>query len=183
MKKLFTILATMFGIATAQAQEPAESIYQIEAKTLDGETIKLSQYEGKVLLIVNTASKCGFTPQYEGLQTLHETYKDKGLVVLGFPCNQFANQEPGSTEDIAKFCSANYGVTFQMFEKINVNGADTHPLYVYLKDQAPGVLGTEGIKWNFTKFLITKNGQVYNRYSPSTDPAELQGDIELLLGQ
>jgi glutathione peroxidase len=143
----------------------------------------LEQYRGKVLLIVNTASECGYTPQYKGLEAVYRQFKDKGIEVLGFPCNQFGKQEPGTADDIGAFCEKNYGVTFPLFAKINVNGADAHPLYKHLKSHARGVLGTEAIKWNFTKFLVKKDGTVYKRYAPQTAPEELAGDIEKLLTQ
>jgi len=157
------------------------SIYDFDVRTLAGETVSLSQFRGKVLLIVNTASECGFTPQYRGLQTLYETYHARGLEVLGFPCNQFGKQEPGGSANIAAFCEMNYGVTFPMFEKIEVNGAGAHPLYRWLTREVPGVLGLEAIKWNFTKFLVGREGTVAKRYAPTTKPEQLAGDIELLL--
>lgn len=150
------------------------SIYDIEAKTIDGETINLSQYKGKRMLIVNTASKCGFTPQYEGLEKLYEKYKDKNFVVLGFPCNQFSSQEPGDENEIKKFCSLTYNVTFPMFAKIDVNGKNAHPLYQYLKSQQKGFLGTEFIKWNFTKFFVDENGVVLKRLAPQDSPQEVE---------
>lgn len=156
-------------------------IYDYNAVTLDGEERSLADFKGKVLLIVNTASKCGFTPQYKGLQALYQRYKDRGLVVLGFPCNQFGHQEPGDEVEIGAFCEKNYGVDFPMFAKIDVNGSDAHPLYRYLKSEAPGLLGSEGIKWNFTKFLVGKDGQVIERYAPQTAPAALAKDIEAAL--
>jgi len=157
------------------------SIYDIQVKTIEGKTIKLDKYKGRVMLIVNVASKCGFTPQYKGLEDLHAKHHDKGLSILGFPCNQFLSQEPGTNQEIQKFCSLTYGVKFDMFAKINVNGDDAHPLYKYLKDKEPGFMGTEFIKWNFTKFLVDRNGNVVKRYSPSTEPKELEKDIEKLL--
>lgn len=157
------------------------TIYDFSANTLTGQPVSLANYRGKVLLIVNTASHCGFTPQYQGLEMLHEEYKDRGLVVLGFPCNQFGGQEPGSAFEIGDFCEKNYGVTFQLFEKIDVNGDQAHPLFTYLKKTAPGVLGTEGIKWNFTKFLICKDGTVHDRYASTTSPASMKQEIEKLL--
>ncbi|RZI95479.1 MAG: glutathione peroxidase [Rubrivivax sp.] len=141
----------------------------------------LSQYKGKVLLIVNTASACGFTPQFGGLEELHKQYADKGLVVLGFPCNQFGSQDPGSNDEIAGFCSLNYGVTFPMMEKIDVNGSDADPLYKWLTAEAPGLLGTKAIKWNFTKFLVGKDGQVIKRYAPTDKPKDLEADVERAL--
>ncbi len=157
------------------------SIYDITANTLTGEPLSLSAFKGKVLLIVNTASHCGFTGQYEGLEALYRQYKDQGLVVLGFPCNQFGAQEPGSAAEIGAFCEKNYGVSFPMFEKIDVNGSNAHPLFQLLKSEATGVLGTEGIKWNFTKFLVNREGKVHERYAPTTRPAELDREIQALL--
>ena len=157
------------------------NIYDINVKTLDGKDTTLELYRGKVMLIVNVASKCGFTSQYDGLEELYRTYKDRGLVILGFPCNQFGNQEPGSEEQIKEFCRLNYGVTFPMFAKIEVNGGNTHPLYVHLKKEQPGILGSEAIKWNFTKFLVDRQGKVVHRFSSSTKPASLVKEIELLL--
>jgi glutathione peroxidase len=157
------------------------SIYDFSAKTLDGREISLGDYRDKVLLIVNTASKCGFTPQYEGLESLHKQYGARGLVVLGFPCNQFGAQEPGDEAEIANFCSLTYDVSFPMFAKVDVNGDNTHPLFQFLKVAKPGLLGTEGIKWNFTKFLVDRNGEVVERYAPATKPAELEKTIEGLL--
>ena len=154
--------------------------YDFSATTLQGEEVSMERYRGKVVLVVNTASKCGFTPQYEGLQELHNTYKDRGLEILGFPCNQFGKQEPGTEEEIGEFCRINYGVTFQMFSKIDVNGKDTHPIYAYLKDELPGKLG-KNIKWNFTKFLIDAQGRPNKRYSSSTKPEKLVPDIEAQL--
>jgi glutathione peroxidase len=157
------------------------SIYDFQVDTIQGEKTTLEPYKGKVLLIVNVASQCGFTRQYDGLEALYRKYKDKGLVVLGFPCNQFGSQEPGTEKEIQNFCRVNFGVTFPMFSKINVNGEDTHPLYQYLKSQKPGLLGTEAIKWNFTKFLVDKEGNVVERFGSSTKPVELEDDIEALL--
>ncbi|MEC8339431.1 MAG: glutathione peroxidase [Nanoarchaeota archaeon] len=156
------------------------NFYSFKAKTLQGKEISMEEYKDKVVLIVNTASKCGLTPQYEGLEKLHKEYKDKGLVILGFPCNQFGNQEPGSEKDIQEGCLLNYGVSFQMFSKIDVNGEDEHPLYTYLKSQKKGIFGSK-IKWNFTKFLIDKNGDVIKRFSPTTTPDKLEKDIQKLL--
>jgi glutathione peroxidase len=157
------------------------SIYDFSAKTLDGREISLGDYKGKILLIVNTASKCGFTPQYEGLESLHRQYGERGLAVLGFPCNQFGAQEPGDAAEIANFCSLTYDVSFPMFAKVDVNGDNTHPLFQFLKAAKPGLLGTEGIKWNFTKFLVDRQGEVVERYAPATKPAELEKTIEGLL--
>lgn len=157
------------------------SIYDFTARSIDGEAISLGDYRGKVLLIVNTASKCGFTPQYEGLAKLHEDYADRGLAVLGFPCNQFGAQEPGDEAEIANFCTLTYDVKFPMFAKVDVNGDTAHPLFKHLKAQAKGVLGTEAIKWNFTKFLIDREGKVIDRFAPTTTPEALKGEIEKLL--
>jgi glutathione peroxidase len=157
------------------------TVYQFDAKKITGETISLNEFNGKVLLIVNTASKCGFTPQYKELQQLYEKYHEKGFEVLGFPCNQFMNQEPGDESEIQFFCEVNYGVTFPMFAKVDVKGKNAHPLFVYLTENAPGLMGTKGIKWNFTKFLIDRTGHVVSRYAPSTNPSEIAGDIENLL--
>jgi glutathione peroxidase len=157
------------------------SIYSFSARTLGGEEVSLEQYRGKVLLVVNTASECGFTPQYAGLQKLYETYAGRDFVVLGFPCNQFGKQEPGDATQIGSFCEKNYGVSFPMFEKIDVNGANAHPLYRYLTGEAPGLLGLEGIKWNFTKFLVGRDGTVVKRYAPVTKPDAITGAIEKLL--
>lgn len=156
-------------------------IYDIPVETLAGETRTLREYEGKVLLVVNTASKCGLTPQFEGLEALYEEYGDRGLVVLGFPCNQFLWQEPGSSAEIGSFCQRNYGVSFPMHAKIAVNGSDTHPLYRALKAAAPGPLGLEVIPWNFTKFLVNRKGDRVRRFSPKELPASMKGAIEALL--
>ena len=155
--------------------------YDFEAKTIDGTTQKLDAYKGKVLLIVNVASKCGFTPQYKGLEALWRKYKDQNFAVLGFPCDQFGHQEPGDENEIKNFCSLTYDVDFPMFAKIEVNGAGTHPLYKFLKSEAPGVLGTEGIKWNFTKFLVGKDGKVVKRYGSMDTPEKIEADIAALL--
>jgi len=152
-------------------------IYQIPVKTIDGETTNLLQYVDKVMLIVNTASKCGYTPQYKGLEALYKKNKDNGLVVLGFPCNQFMGQEPGTEKEIKSFCELNYGVTFPMFSKIEVNGKNTHPLYQELKKRAPGALGTKSIKWNFTKFLVGPEGKTIERFSTATKPEEIESRI------
>ncbi|HPT42710.1 MAG TPA: glutathione peroxidase [Paludibacteraceae bacterium] len=158
------------------------NFYQFKANSLQGKEIDMKSYEGKVVLVVNTASKCGLTPQYEGLEKLHKEYKDKGLVILGFPCNQFANQEPGNAKDISENCLINYGVSFQMFSKIDVNGSTAHPIYKYLKKELKGFPGNE-IKWNFTKFLVDRNGNPYKRFSPLTKPGQLRKDIETLLNK
>lgn len=159
----------------------ADSIYSFAANSLNGKAVDLSQYKGKVLLIVNTASNCGFTPQYKGLEAVYQQFKDKGVEVLGFPCNQFGAQEPGNADEIGAFCEKNYGVTFPLFEKVDVNGNNAHPLFEHLKNEAPGILGSKAIKWNFTKFLVDKNGKVVSRYAPTTKPEELLADIEKLL--
>ena len=157
------------------------TVYDFEAQTIDGQTVALSAYQGKVLLIVNTASACGFTPQFAGLEKLHQDYADQGLVVLGFPCNQFGSQDPGSNEEIGAFCQKNYGVSFPMMAKTDVNGAQAHPLYQWLKTQAPGMLGSEGIKWNFTKFLVGKDGVSVKRYGSVDTPASVSKDIAAAL--
>ena len=157
------------------------NVHDFSARAIDGVDRSLAEYKGKVLLVVNVASKCGFTPQYSGLEALQRQYVDRGFAVLGFPCDQFGHQEPGNEEEIRKFCSLNYDVTFPMFAKIEVNGAGAHPLYEHLKSSAPGVLGTEGIKWNFTKFLVDREGRVVRRYAPTDKPESLAADIEKLL--
>ena len=158
-----------------------QSIYDFEAQQMNGQPVPLSQYRGQVLLIVNTASACGFTPQFAGLEDLHKQYADQGLVVLGFPCNQFGNQDPGSNDEIASFCQLNYGVSFPMMAKIDVNGAQAAPLYQWLSQEAPGLLGSKAIKWNFTKFLVGRDGRVIRRYAPMDTPAKLSADIEAAL--
>ncbi|MCZ2405711.1 MAG: glutathione peroxidase [Burkholderiales bacterium 68-12] len=157
------------------------TVYDFDAQTIDGRTVSLRQYEGRVLLIVNTASACGFTPQFAGLEELHQRYASEGLVVLGFPCNQFGAQDPGSNAEIASFCQLNYGVSFPMMAKTEVNGPEASPLYRWLCAEAPGLLGSKAIKWNFTKFLVGKDGQVVRRYAPQDAPAKLAGDIEAAL--
>ena len=157
------------------------SVYDFQANTITGEPVSLDQYRGKVLLIVNTASKCGFTPQFEGLEKLWQAWGDKGLVILGFPCNQFGGQDPGENTQIASFCQLNYGVSFPMMAKIEVNGPQAHPLYQWLVQQAPGILGTKAIKWNFTKFLVGRDGRVLGRYAPTDTPKALSSDIERAL--
>lgn len=156
-------------------------LYEIEVTTLDGRPAQLKDYAGSVLLIVNTASQCGLTPQYEGLEALYQRYAGQGLVVLGFPCNQFGRQEPGNSEEISTFCQKNYGVSFPMFEKIDVNGDSAHPLYKYLKSERAGLLGIEAIKWNFTKFLVDRSGNVVKRFAPTDAPDSLVPEIEKLL--
>ncbi len=157
------------------------TVYDFEALSIDGKPVPLKKFKGKVLLIVNTASACGFTPQFAGLEQLHESYGKRGLVVLGFPCNQFGAQDSGTNSEIAGFCQLNYGVTFPMMAKIEVNGAGAHPLYQWLASEAPGLLGSKSIKWNFTKFLVGKDGQVLKRFAPTDTPASLQEDIEAAL--
>lgn len=157
------------------------TVYDFKTETISGKSNSLEDYKGKVLLIVNTASKCGFTPQFEGLEKLYVDYKDKGLEILGFPCNQFGKQDPGNNGEIQEFCQMNYGVSFPMHAKIDVNGNDTHPLYAHLKSSAPGVLGSKNIKWNFTKFLVNKEGEVIERFAPTTKPSQLVDAIEKAL--
>ncbi len=157
-----------------------ESLYDLSFTDNRGQEVPLSQFEGQPVLIVNTASKCGFTPQYDGLQKLYDEFKDSGLVVLGFPCDQFAHQEPGDDADIEQFCSINYGVSFPLSTKVDVNGKNTHPVFAFLKDHTSGLLGSS-IKWNFTKFLVAPDGTTVTRFAPKTNPAELQGDIEALI--
>lgn len=159
------------------------SVYDFSATSLAGAPVDLEQYRGRVLLIVNTASQCGFTPQYRGLEQVYQQFKDQGVVVLGFPCNQFGAQEPGSAADIGAFCERNFGVSFPLFAKIDVNGKTAHPLFAELKRQARGVLGLQRIHWNFTKFLVGPDGHVYRRYAPTTKPARLAGDIATLLAR
>lgn len=156
------------------------SIYHHRASALDGTVVDLAQYRGKVLLIVNTASACGFTPQYQGLEVLYQKLRAQGVEVLGFPCNQFGKQEPGSAAEIGAFCEKNYGVSFPLFAKVDVNGAQAHPLFAQLKQAAPGLLGTKAIKWNFTKFLVDRNGEVVKRYAPTTTPAAVLDDVARL---
>lgn len=158
-----------------------EKFHDISVKAIDGRDVSLADYAGKVVLVVNTASKCGFTPQYDGLKALYEKYREHGFVVLGFPCNQFGAQEPGSERQIAEFCEMRFNIAFPMFAKIDVNGPNAHPLYRHLKAARPGVFNTEGIKWNFTKFLIDRNGNVVERYAPATKPEDLAAAIEALL--
>jgi glutathione peroxidase len=162
------------------AQMPA-SIYDFSATSLDGAEVSLNAYKNKVLLIVNTASQCGFTPQYQGLQALYDKYAKQGLTILGFPCNQFGQQEPGTSDQIQSFCESRFGVSFPLFQKVEVNGKQAHPLYRYLTKAAPGIFGTEAVKWNFTKFLVDKQGKVVKRYPPTTKPEDLEKDIQALL--
>jgi glutathione peroxidase len=156
-------------------------LYDIEVDTIKGERKSLSDYQGKVLLIVNTASKCGFTPQFKGLEKLYDGHKDQSFEILGFPCNQFLSQDPGSDSEISSFCELNYGVTFPMFSKVEVNGPNTHPLYELLKSEAKGMLGSEKIKWNFTKFLVDAEGNIIKRYAPNTEPKDIEKDVVELL--
>jgi glutathione peroxidase len=160
----------------------SNNIYDFNCETTGGKSKSLEDYRGKVLLVVNTASKCGFTPQFEGLESLYQTYRDKGLEIIGFPCNQFGKQDPGSNGEITEFCQLNYGVSFPMMAKIEVNGTGADPLYKYLKKEAPGALGSQGIKWNFTKFLIDPEGNVLKRYGSTTKPEAIEADITALLG-
>ncbi|WP_306524450.1 glutathione peroxidase [Dokdonella sp.] len=157
------------------------SIHDFKLTTIDGKTQSMSDYRGKTLLIVNVASKCGFTPQYAGLEKLYNDYRERGLVVLGFPCDQFGHQEPGDEAEIKSFCALNYDVSFPLFAKIEVNGDTAHPLYRFLKSQARGVLGSEAIKWNFTKFLVDRDGNIVERYAPKTEPKDIEADIGKLL--
>jgi glutathione peroxidase len=157
------------------------SIYDFEVRRITGEAAPMSAYEGKVLLVVNTASACGFTPQYEGLEELYRKHKDRGFEVLGFPCNQFGHQEPGDEATIASFCKTHFDVSFPMHQKVDVNGDAAHPLFVHLKEEAPGLLGSKSVKWNFTKFLVDRTGKVVKRFAPQTKPAELEAEVAALL--
>jgi glutathione peroxidase len=174
-------VAALLAMSAALAAEPPANVYDFSVKDAEGKAVSLKQYDGKVLLIVNVASKCGFTPQYEGLQALYEKYSGQGLVIVGFPCNQFKSQEPATNAEIQTFCKTTYGVTFPVMGKIDVNGEQADPLYIYLKSQATGVLGSEAIKWNFTKFLVDRQGKVVDRFGSSTAPAALREQIEKLL--
>lgn len=176
------LLVFLLILSTIYAKEnKMTTLYDLSVKDIEGNTVSLSKYKGKVLLIVNVASKCGFTSQYEGLEKLYEKYKNKDFMILGFPSNQFANQEPGTNKEIAEFCRLTYGVNFDMFAKIDVNGENEDPLYTYLKKEASGVLGTQSIKWNFTKFLINKKGDVIDRFGSTTKPEDIENDILKLL--
>ena len=159
----------------------SNALFDIPVTTIKGEQKTLADFGGKAVLVVNTASKCGFTPQYKGLENVWQQYKDQGLVVLGFPCNQFGKQEPGDEGAISEFCELNFGVSFPLFKKVDVNGSDAHPLFVNLKKSAPGLLGSQGIKWNFTKFLLSADGTVIKRFAPTTKPEDLTVEIEALL--
>lgn len=184
---VFLLLVVIYGIfpnySKAEDNVSASSVYDFKVKDINGKEISLSDYKGKVLLIVNVASNCGYTKQYSGLQKLYNTYKDKGLVVLGFPCNQFGAQEPGTEKEIKTFCESNYNVSFPMFSKIDVNGDDAAPLYKYLKSNAKGTLGTQPIKWNFAKFLVNKKGKVVDRIGTQTAPESMVEQIEKLLAE
>ncbi|WP_020409756.1 glutathione peroxidase [Hahella ganghwensis] len=158
-------------------------IYDFTVEDIQGNEKSLADYKGKVLLVVNTASKCGFTPQFKGLEKLYNDHKDEGFEILGFPCNQFMQQDPGTNSEIAEFCELNYGVSFPMFAKIDVNGDNTHPLYQFLKKEAKGVLGSEGVKWNFTKFLVDRDGKVVERFPPTAEPSKLEKPLQKLLGK
>jgi len=175
------LLVILLTISSTFAKEKAMSIYDFSVKDIEGKEISLSKYKDKVLLIVNVASKCGFTSQYEGLEKLYSKYKDQDFMILGFPSNQFGSQEPGTNKEIKEFCTLTYGVEFDMFAKIDVNGENEIPLYTYLKKEASGFLGTKSIKWNFTKFLVDKNGKVINRFGSSTKPFDIENDIKELL--
>jgi glutathione peroxidase len=181
----FAFGESQHGIAAQKSKKKGDKgmnqVYTFKANALDGKEISMDRYKGHVLLIVNTASKCGFTPQYTGLEELHKKYASRGLDVLGFPCNQFGGQEPGNSTEIGEFCQRNYGVDFQMFEKIDVNGPNAHPLYKMLTATAPGILHTEAIKWNFTKFLVDREGGIVKRYGPDVKPEAIAADIEKLL--
>jgi glutathione peroxidase len=161
--------------------QTSPSIYDFSATSIEGQPVPLRTYEGKVLLIVNTASQCGFTPQYQGLQAIYHKFEKQGFTVLGFPCNQFGKQEPGSENEIQSFCETRFGVTFPLFQKVDVNGNDAHPLFKYLTKAAPGIFGTAGIKWNFTKFLVDRSGKVVKRYPATTKPEDIEKDIQALL--
>ena len=178
---MYKIWITILLTLTLHAGETMNHLYDFNVVTNSREEQSMSIYKGKVLLIVNVASECGFTPQYEGLQKLYESYKDQGFEMLAFPCNQFGGQEPGTAKQIQNFCKTNFGVTFPLFAKIDVNGDDAHPLYVFLKNQTPGFMGTKSIKWNFTKFLIDKEGNVIKRFGSSTKPEKIAKEIETLL--
>jgi len=181
MLKYLISLLLILSIQPIAKEHIVQSIYDFKVKTIEGKETTLEPYKGKVMLIVNVASKCGYTSQYDGFEALYKKYKEKGLVVLGFPCNQFASQEPESEVEIQNFCRVNFGVTFPMFAKIRVNGEQTHPLYHYLKSQQLGFLGSESIKWNFTKFLVDKEGKVIDRFGSATKPRSLEELIEKLL--
>ena len=173
--------ATLSNDILMNGRDVMNTIYDFQAELLEGEQKNLADYQGKVLLVVNTASQCGLTPQFEGLEQLYQDYQQQGLLILGFPCNQFAQQDPASNEEIGSFCQRNYGVSFPMFAKVNVNGPTAHPLYQYLTTEAKGILGSQSIKWNFTKFLIARDGRTVQRFAPVTSPLDLASSIETLL--
>jgi glutathione peroxidase len=173
----------LIGERLSRMQQGTGSVYEFSAHLLDGRTVRLDEFQGRVLLIVNTASQCGFTPQYTGLEELYRANRERGFEVLGFPCNQFGSQEPGTAEEIGAFCERNYGVSFPLFAKIDVNGPSTHPLYRFLKESRPGLLGTKRIKWNFTKFLVDRQGRAVSRFAPASKPKDLAGRIDSLLGK
>lgn len=181
LKQTAMFLFVLMLLSTSLLTAMDNSIYGISAKTIDGETKSIAEYKGKVMLIVNVASKCGFTKQYKELEAVYRKFKDKGFVILGFPCNQFGSQEPGTNQEIKEFCNSTYNVTFPLFDKIEVNGDNTHPLYKFLKDEKPGFIGTKSIKWNFTKFLVDRNGKVVDRFAPQTSPDSIADDIQKLL--
>ncbi|CAA6817159.1 MAG: Glutathione peroxidase family protein [uncultured Sulfurovum sp.] len=180
MKKTLVLFIFLLSFKT-YAGDKMQTFYDFNATSIIGESISMSKYKNNVVLVVNTASKCGFTPQYKGLEELYKKYKDNNFTILGFPCNQFSEQEPGSHDEIQTFCSTNYDITFPLFEKIEVNGDNAHPLYKFLKSEVTGIMWTEGIKWNFTKFLVNKKGKVIKRYGSSTKPKEIESDILRLL--
>jgi glutathione peroxidase len=171
----------LFGKTNTMNTSSSQQWFGLSAKQMDGSTLPIESLRGRVVLVVNVASRCGFTPQYKQLQELHDRYGDKGLTILAFPCNQFGGQEPGSDSEVLQFCSTNYGVTFPVMSKVQVNGAEADPIYEYLKKQSPGVLGSESIKWNFTKFLLDPQGNVITRYASTTSPSDIAKDIEKLL--
>jgi len=184
MKNIFLSLLFLIPLSTQAGEDMSNNkrtFYDFNATSIIGENISMSKYKGQVVLVVNTASKCGFTPQYEGLQKLYENHKDNNFTILAFPCNQFREQEPGTEKEIQNFCHTNYNITFPLFEKIEVNGENAHPLYKFLKSEATGILWSESIKWNFTKFLIDKKGKVITRYGSSTKPKDIEEDIQKLL--
>ena len=181
MKAITLVLVSLVAFFTPTTNAP--NVYQFTMNSIEGKPVSLKQYEGKVMIIVNTASKCGFTPQYKGLEELYQKYKDQGLEILGFPCNQFGKQEQGNESEISEFCELNYGVSFPMFAKIDVNGPDASPLFKNLKQQKPGLLGSESIKWNFTKFLIGRDGKAILRAAPLTKPEDLETEIQQALAE
>lgn len=180
MKNTLILFSLLLSLLLKASEIHSDNFYQFKVVDINGEQVSLKDYKGKVVLIVNVASKCGLTKQYEGLEAMYKKYKDRGLVILGFPCNQFMGQEPGTEAEIVEFCSLNYGVTFPLFSKIEVNGDDAHPLYQFLKKELPGTGNKSDIEWNFAKFLIDKNGKPVSRYQPRVKPVDLEGDIEKL---